>query len=238
MDLALEENSSWSNITDISQSALRADWYPDSKSGFSKLCVSTSHSHHPETMSVCMWLKQTYQEGCAVCSRAHPRKKLFVHKDTPQTANPSSQIPISHENLTHGLGLCLSIFFDWQMKFLRKTSVIQNHLILEPYQTNMRKNVWVCVHVVCVCVCVWQTHWIGTFSPILFTTDESTSFFAYTQRKYCDSFCLRLVKDRNHRGNPRTLFNILISKFILKRQNISSPESLTSDKPMNHSRER
>lgn len=157
MDLALEENSSWSNITDISQSALRADWYPDSKSGFSKLCVSTSHSHHPETMSVCMWLKQTYQEGCAVCSRAHPRRKLFAHKDTPQTANPSSQIPISHENLTHGLGLCLSIFFDWQMKFLRKTSVIQNHLILEPYQTNMRKNVWVCVHVVCVCVCVADT---------------------------------------------------------------------------------
>ena len=95
-----------------------------------------------------------------------------------------------------------------------------------------------CACMWCVCVCVWQTHWIGTFSPILFTTDESTSFFAYTQRKYCDSFCLRLVKDRNHRGNPRTLFNILISKFILKRQNISSPESLTSDKPMNHSRER
>ena len=158
VDLAREENSSWSNITDISQSALWADWYPDSKSGFSKLCVSTSHSHHPETMSVCMWLKQTYQEGCAVCSRAHPRRKLFAHKDTPQTANPSSQIPISHENLTHGLGLCLSIFFDWQMKFLRKTSVIQNHLILEPYQTNMRKNVWACVHVVCVCVCVCGRH--------------------------------------------------------------------------------
>lgn len=114
-----------------------------------------------QRLSACMWLKQTYQEGCAVCSRAHPRKKLFDHEDTPQTANPSSQIRISHENLTHGLGLRLSIFFDWQMKFLRKTSVIQNHLILEPYQTNMRKSVWVCKSVVCVCmvcVCVCVRH--------------------------------------------------------------------------------
>lgn len=105
--------------------------------------------------------------------------------------------------------------------------------------SNKYKKECVSVRACGMCVCVWQTHWTGTFSPIIFTTDESTSFFAYTQRKYrCDSFCTGLVKDRNHRGNPSTLFNILISKLILKRQNISSPESLTSDKPMNHSRER
>lgn len=155
LDLALEEKSSWSNITDISQSALQADWYPDSKSGFSKLCVSTSHSHHPETMSACMWLKQPYQKGCAVCSRAHPRKKLFAHEDT----NCKSQFPdfyISWEPNTWFGALLINIF-DWPMKFLRKTSVIQNHLILEPYQTNTRKSVWVCVRVVCVCVRVADT---------------------------------------------------------------------------------
>lgn len=150
MDLALEEKSSWSNITDISQSALQADWYPDSKSGFSKRCVSTSHSHHAETMSACMWLKQPYQKGCAVCSRAHPRKKLFAHEDT-NCKSQFSDFYISWEPNTWFGALLINIF-DWQMKFLRKTSVIQNHLILEPYQTNRRKSVWVCMRVVCLCV--------------------------------------------------------------------------------------
>lgn len=60
----------------------------------------------------------TTQRLCLhVCDWSNPIRRvvLFVPGHTPeknyllmktQTANPSSQISISHENLTHGLGLC------------------------------------------------------------------------------------------------------------------------------------
>ena len=242
LDLALEENSSWSSMTDISQSVLRADRYPDSKSGFSKLCVSTSHSHHPET--VCMYVAEANLSGGLCCLfQGTPQKKAIWSWGHP--ANCKSQFPdsyISREPNTWFGASLINIFWLTDEVFKKNFSDSESFnpwAISNKYEKECVsvQECGMCVYGVCMCVC--QTHWIGTFSPILFTTDESTSFFAYTQRKYCcDSFCLRLVKDRNHRGNPRTLFNILISKFILKRQNISSPESLTSDKPMNHSRER
>ena len=37
------------------------------------------------------------------------------------------------------------------------------------------------------------------------------------RKSHRDSSCLGLVKDKRHRGNPSSLFNTLLSKFIFKR---------------------
>lgn len=80
--------------------------------------VFPSHSHHPRN-SYLYVTRQPYQKGCAVCSRAHPRKKLFAHEDT----NCKSQFPVSISlwEPNTWFGALLVNIFDLAIEVLRKT---------------------------------------------------------------------------------------------------------------------